>query len=51
MMRFEAFDLNSLPEEIERKIRSGPPGKVAVGACHAIGTSSFSRYRIALLFF
>jgi hypothetical protein len=51
MMRFEASDLNNLPEEIERKLRSGPLGKVAVGACHANGTSSFSRYRIAILFF
>jgi uncharacterized protein YkwD len=51
MMRFEASDLNSLPEEIEKKIRSGAFGKVAVGACHANGTSGFSRFRIALLFF
>ena len=51
MMRFEVSDLNNLPEEIERKIRSGPLGKAAVGACHANGTSSFSRYRIAILFF
>ena len=51
MVRFEASDLNNLPEEIERKIRSGPLGKVAVGACNARGTSGFSRYRIAVLFF
>jgi uncharacterized protein YkwD len=51
MMRFEASDLNSLPEAVEQKIRSGPLGKVAVGACNAKGTSGFSRYRVALLFF
>jgi hypothetical protein len=51
MVRFEVPDLNNLPEELERKIRSGPLGKVAVGACHANGTSGFSRYRIAVLFF
>lgn len=51
MVRFEASDLNSLPEAVEQKIRSGPLGKVAVGACHASGTSGFSRFRIALLFF
>ncbi len=51
MVRFEVTDLNNLPEEIERKIRSGPLGKVAVGACRANGTSGFSRYRIAVLFF
>jgi hypothetical protein len=51
MMRFEVSDLNSLPEEIERKIRSRPLGKVAVGACQANGTPGFSRFRIVLLFF
>lgn len=51
MVRFEVADLNNLPEELERKIRSGPLGKVAVGACPANGTSGFSRYRIAVLFF
>lgn len=51
MMRFEASDLNNLPQEIEQKIRNGPMGKVAVGACNAKGTSGFSRYRVALLFF
>jgi uncharacterized protein YkwD len=51
MVRFEVTDLNKLPDDIERKIRSGPLGKVAVGACRANGTSGFSRYRIAVLFF
>jgi hypothetical protein len=51
MVRFEVTDLNKLPEEIERKIRSGPLGKVAVGACHANAAPGFSRYRIAVLFF
>ncbi|HKV63867.1 MAG TPA: CAP domain-containing protein [Candidatus Acidoferrum sp.] len=51
MMRFEASDLNSLPEEVEKRIGSGPLGKVAVGACHPKGTSGFSRFRVALLFF
>jgi uncharacterized protein YkwD len=51
MMRFEASDLNSLPDAVEQKIRSGPLGKVAVGACNAKGTSGFSRFRVALLFF
>jgi hypothetical protein len=51
MVRFEVTDLNKFPEEIERKIRNGPLGKFAVGACHANGTSGFSRYRIAVLFF
>ena len=51
MVRFEVSDLNKLPEEIEKKIRSGPLSKAAVGACHANGAPGFSRYRIAVLFF
>jgi uncharacterized protein YkwD len=51
MIRFEVADLNKLPEEIERKIRSRPYRKVAVGACHANAAPGFSRYRIAVLFF
>src|SRR6266446_6531964 len=51
MIRFEAGDLNKLPEEIERKIRTRPNTKVAVGACHASRAPGFTRYRIAVLFF
>jgi uncharacterized protein YkwD len=51
MVRFEVTDLSKLPEEIERKIRNGPLGKVAVGACRANAASGFARYRIAVLFF
>jgi hypothetical protein len=51
MVRFEVTDLNKLPEELERKIRSGPYSKAAVGACHANGPAGFTRYRIAVLFF
>jgi hypothetical protein len=51
MIRMELTDLNKLPEDIERKIRSEPYGKAAVGACHANGAAGFSRYRIAVLFF
>src|SRR6266436_2233124 len=51
MIRFEVGDLNKLPEEIERKIRSRPYGKVAVGACRTNAASGFTHYRIAVLFF
>jgi hypothetical protein len=51
MVRFEVADLNKLPEEIERKIRSEPFGKVAVGACRANRAAGFTQYRIAVLFF
>jgi uncharacterized protein YkwD len=51
MIRFEVSDLNKLPEDIEKKIRSGPYSKAAVGACRANRAPGFSRYRIAVLFF
>jgi hypothetical protein len=51
MIRFEATDLEKLPEVLERKIRSGSYSKTAVGACRASRTSGFARYRIAVLFF
>ncbi len=51
MMRFEVTDLNKLPEDLERKIRSWPYSKAAVGACRANAAAGFSRYRIAVLFF
>jgi hypothetical protein len=51
MIRFEATDLNKFPEEIERKIRSGPYTKASVGACRANAAGGFSHYRIAVLFF
>jgi uncharacterized protein YkwD len=51
IMRFEVPDLNKLPEDLERKIRSHANSRVAVGACRANATPGFSRYRIAVLFF
>ena len=51
MIRFEVTDLNKLPEDIERKIRSGPYSKASVGACRANRAAGFTRYRIAVLFF
>jgi Cysteine-rich secretory protein family len=51
MIRFEATDLNKLPEDIERKIRNEPYSKAAVGACRANAAAGFARYRIAVLFF
>jgi len=51
MIRFEATDLNKLPQDVEREMRSGPYSKVAVGACRANGAAGFTRYRVAVLFF
>ena len=51
MVRFEVSDLNKLPEDVEKKMRSGPYNKAAVGACRANAAAGFTRYRIAVLFF
>jgi len=51
IIRFETADLNKLPEEVERKIRSRGSDNAAVGACGASGARGFTRYRIAILFF
>ncbi len=51
MIRFDVTDLNKLPEDIARKMRSHANSKVAVGACHANEAAGFSHYRIAVLFF
>jgi len=49
VMRFEATDLNKLPEALMRKIGSGAYGKASVGACRDNTSSGFTRYRIAVL--
>src|SRR5258708_1660747 len=41
MIRFEVTDLNKLPEDLERKIRSEPFNKAAVGACRTSGPGGF----------
>jgi hypothetical protein len=51
MMWFETTDLTTLPEAVERKIRTEPFRKATVGACQLNGGAGFARYRIAVLFF
>ena len=51
MVRFEVSDLSKLPEDVEKKMRSGPYSRAAVGACRANAAGGFTRYRIAVLFF
>ncbi len=51
MVRFEVSDLGKLPEDVEKKMRSGPYSRAAVGACRANTAGGFTRYRIAVLFF
>jgi len=43
MVRFEVTDLNKLPEELDKKIRSGPYSRAGVGACRANGPAGFTR--------
>src|SRR5580765_4043859 len=49
VMRFEATDLNKLPEALMRKIESGAYRKASVGACRDNTSTGFTRYRIAVL--
>jgi uncharacterized protein YkwD len=51
MMWFETTDLTTLPDGVERKIRSESFRKATVGACQSNGGAGFARYRIAVLFF
>lgn len=47
--RFEMIDLNKLPDELLRKIKSGDYHHAAVGACPDRKADNFTRYRLAVL--
>jgi len=49
VIRFEATDLNALPDELLQKIKSRDYRKAAVGACSAGSQGNFTRYRLAVL--
>jgi len=52
VMRYETSSLNSLPEDIEQKLRTGKYHSAAVGACDASGSAGgFTRFRIAILLY
>lgn len=51
VMRYETADLQQLPDDIDRRLTTGQVHSVAIGACDAAPTSTFSRYRIAILLF
>jgi Cysteine-rich secretory protein family len=51
VLRYETSDLNSLPEDIEQKLRTGKYHSAAVGACEAAGSAGFTRFRIAILLY
>jgi len=47
--RFEAIDLNKLPDELLRRIKGGIYHNAAVGACRGGNVDNFTRYRLAVL--
>jgi hypothetical protein len=52
VLRYETSSLNSLPEDIEQKLRTGKYHSAAVGACDASGSAGgFTRFRIAILLY
>jgi uncharacterized protein YkwD len=51
VLRYETSDLGNLPDEIEQTVRSRKLHSVAVGACEPEGSSSFTRFRIAILLY
>jgi len=51
VMRYETADLRQLPDDIDRRLTSGEIHSAAIGACDANPTSTFARYRIAILLY
>jgi uncharacterized protein YkwD len=51
VVRFEAADLNKLPEDLEQKIRTGKYHAAAVGACQGGNSGPFTRFRIAVVLY
>ncbi len=49
VLRFEVADLNTLPDDLLKKIKSRAYRRAAVGACRGGDTGSFTRYRLAVL--
>jgi uncharacterized protein YkwD len=50
-LRFEAADLNKLPDQVEKRLRALSPQKTEVGACRTSSAPGFAHYRIAILIF
>lgn len=51
VVRFEAADLNKLPEDLEQKIRTGKYHSATVGACQGGNSGPFTRFRIAVVLY
>jgi len=49
VMRFEVTDLNMLPGDLLKEVKSRAYRKAAVGACRGGYTAGFTRYRLAVL--
>jgi hypothetical protein len=49
--RFETADLTKLPENLAARLNNIQARKASVGACPPKESSSFTRYRLAILFF
>ena len=51
VLHYGTADLETLPDLLEQRIRSGKYHSAAVGACRSDAKSAFSNYRIAVLLF
>jgi uncharacterized protein YkwD len=51
VVRFEASDLNKLPEDLEQKLHSGRYHTASVGACASGETVGFTHFRIAVVLY
>jgi uncharacterized protein YkwD len=51
MLRYETPEIDILPDDIVKKIKSHPFQKAAVAACDARDTSGFAHFKIAIVLF
>lgn len=51
VVRYETADVRRIPDEIDQRLSSGRYRSAAVGACEAISSSDFARYRVAILLY
>ncbi len=51
VVRFETANLNTLPDDVEQKLRSGRYRAAAVGACPGGNDGAFTRFRIAVVLY
>jgi hypothetical protein len=49
--RYDAADINSLPEALQQRINSGRYHSAAVGACRGSGQDGFTAYHLAVLLY